>query len=109
MVRIGSKTGTLKGKLSVEPTNGEWKEFTCDLSSPITGVCDLFFTFKAGDISKLDFDCWKFNTSSTGINVLQADNSKSIPVSYDLNGRRMNGTSSSKSVRIVDGKKVIIP
>ncbi len=108
MVRINSKSGTLKGKLSVEPTNGEWKEYTCELSSPITGLRDLFFTFKANDSSKLDFDSWKFNTSSTSINVQRANN-KSTSAIYDLNGRRLNGIQSSKSIKIVGSKKVIIP
>ena len=109
MVRVGSKsgTGTLRGKISVEPTNGEWQELTCKLTEPITGLCDLFFTFKANDASKLDFDSWQFSNTSTGIRHSQVTNHIQTPAVYDLNGRRVNTKGSSKAIRIIDGKKII--
>ena len=108
MVRIDSKSGTLMGSLPVTETDGEWQEFSCDLKSPITGVHDLFFTFKANDASQLDLDSWLFSTSSAGIQNPQATNRRPARSDvYDLNGRPTNATSPSKAIRIVNGKKVI--
>ena len=107
MVRIGTKSGTLKASLSVEPTNGEWQEFTCDLKSPITGVCDVFFTFKSNDASKLDFDSWQFSETSTAIKEISHDPSSQADAVYDLSGRRIDGKGHSKGIKIVGGKKII--
>jgi hypothetical protein len=109
MVRIDSKSGALKGSLSVTATNSEWQELTCDLKSPITGVHDLFFTFKANDASMLDFDSWQFSTPSADIHNTQVANRRpATSVVYDMNGRSINATSPSKAIRIVNGKKVIV-
>ena len=103
MVRVDAKSGTLKGSLSVEPTNGEWQEVTCELKSPITGVCDLFFTFKAKEDSKLDFDSWQFSDGSTGVGEVSSKRAGTKNGVYDLLGRKTSG----HGLRIVDGKKVI--
>ena len=103
MVRIDGKSGTLKGSLSVEPTHGEWQEVTCELKSPITGQCDLFFTFKAKEDCKLDFDSWQFSDGSTGIGEVRRQEPTGKGDVYDLLGRKAKG----HGLRIVDGKKVV--
>ena len=107
MVRIDTKAGTLMGSLSVKETNGEWQELTCELRSPLTGVHDVFFTFKANDASMLEFDSWQFYTASSDIDIPQAGNVRPASGVYDLNGRRMNGVGAPKAVRIINGKKVM--
>ena len=107
MVRIDTKAGTLMGSLSVKETNGEWQELTCELRSPLTGVHDVFFTFKANDASMLEFDSWQFYTASSDIDIPQAGNVRPASGVYDLNGRRMNGVGAQKAVRIINGKKVM--
>ena len=106
MLRTGSKSGSLMGKLSVVPTNGEWQEFTCELTSPVKGVCDLFFTFKANSSSNLDFDSWQFGKEPAAIREVtdKAKGEKSDAV-YDLNGRYVYGQ--PKGISIVGGKKII--
>ena len=105
-IRIGSKSSTIRARITAEPTNGEWQDFTCELTSPITGVCDLFFRF-AGDAStQMDFDNWQFYTQPTTIRSAEGRlQSKSFP--YDLSGRPLNTTNKKKSIQIVDGKKII--
>lgn len=108
MVRINSKSGTLKASLSVEPTQGEWKEFSCALKSPISGIHDLFFTFKSNDASKLDFDSWQFGGESTAVKGVDNDSKMSKPHRvYDLSGRPVNEKHHSKGIKIVDGKTVV--
>ena len=60
IIRTGSKTGEIKGKVTISSTGGEWAEVTCDLTSTITGTNDLFFTFLGNGQSIFDFDSWKF-------------------------------------------------
>ena len=108
MLRIDTKSGTLKGKLTIEQTNGEWKEQTFKLSSPINGVHDLFFIFKSNEESKLDFDSWQFSEVQTSIEEI-IDNDKKSKSVYDLSGRRVDGKSRSKGIKIIDGKKLLTP
>ena len=117
MVRIDSKSGTLMGSLSVKETNGEWQDVACELRSPITGVHDVFFTFKANDASMLEFDNWQFYTASASINEELRMKSEEFlsgesvareaaaPI-YNLNGQRV--AQPSKGLYIVNGKKVIV-
>ena len=106
VVRIGSNTGTIKGRLPLEPTNGEWKEVTCDLSSAITGVQNLFFTFTGSGTSLFDFDSWQFSEEPTAVNAPRTPRiTHSSPSPHDLSGRVVSGQ--SKGVKIVDGKKII--
>ncbi len=103
IVRIKSKSGTIKGRVALEPTNGEWQDFTCNLTSPITGVNDLFFTFTGSGTSLFDFDSWQFGREASGIQSALSRKSETAPA-YDLLGRR---ASHATSVRIVDGKKTV--
>ena len=106
MVRVGSKSGTLKVSLTIEPTNGEWQEFTCDLKSPITGLNDLFFTFKSNDASKLDFDSWQFSEAATAIRDLKADKATTTAPVYTLTGQRL--TTPQHGINIIGNKKVLV-
>ena len=74
-IRTGSKTGSVKGRIIVEASkNPEWTEVMCDLSSAITGVTDIYFTF-AGNNQLFDFDNWKFSQET-----IAADKSVDITV-----------------------------
>jgi len=60
LVRLDKKGNTAVGQLTVTATNGEWQEFSCDLTSTVTGVHDVFFTFSGTGASLFDFDSWRF-------------------------------------------------
>ena len=105
-IRIGSKSSTIRARITAEPTNGEWQDFTGELSSPITGVCDLYFRF-AGDAStQMDFDSWQFYTQPTTIRSAEG-RLQGKKASYDLSGRQINTKNKKQSIQIVDGKIII--
>ena len=125
IIRTDSKTGTERGRLTIEPTDGEWREVECDLTSDITGVCDLFFTFNGAGNPLFDFDSWQFFTMPTAISQPTAapQEKAGTGTSYDLSGRALNTTNRNDghrsatvpdgsaigkpSIRIVNGKKII--
>ena len=106
VIRTGSKSATAKGTLTVEPTNGEWAVVTCELTTPITGIQDLFFTMSNSPSVKLQFDNWQFFKETSGIRNVGVERSAN-PNVYDLQGRQTNGTNNGHSIRIINGKKVI--
>lgn len=107
-IRIGSSSGKVMGKLSVDPTDGQWQEFSCELSSPIKGLRDLYFTYSGKNGANLEFDSWQFTPTSADIHSPQVTGNRSAVTGiYDLNGRRTNGTTPSKTIKIVNGKKVM--
>ena len=82
LIRTGSKSGAIKGRVTVEPTGGEWTEVACDLTTAITGTTDLFFTFQgSGSQSLFDFDSWRFSTETIAAN-------KAVSVTVDGKTRR---------------------
>ena len=92
----------------MEPTNGEWTDVSAELTTVITGVKDLFFTFVGSGTSLFDFDSWQFGEKSTGIDgAVHLKNKEEIKEDnvYDLGGRRV--TSPGKGVYIERGKKFI--
>ena len=104
-IRIGSRSGNVIGKLSTGSTNGEWTELSCELTKPVTGVQDLFFTISGTAFEQFGFDSWQFSEETSGIkNMVQhpADNH-----AYDLQGRQIKDSQQNHSIRIVNGKKVI--
>jgi len=105
VVRISSKSGTIKGRLPLEPTNGEWQEVACNLTSPITGVQNLFFTFQGSGSSLFDFDSWQFSEEPTGIKSQTTKLKSQTSEVYDLRGRKV--ASQLKGIKIVDGKKIL--
>ena len=110
-IRVGSKSSTIKGKLTIESTNGEWTDVTCELSSVITGVRDLFFTFQGNGSSLFDFDSWHF-VQADGITELPADDTATPQLLngkyFDLSGRGIRLSDPSKGIRIINGRKIII-
>ena len=107
VIRIEKKDGTIKGKLNIESTNGEWADVSCTLTGPITGVKDLFFTFTGSGSSLFDFDNWQFFEESTDISKVKVQKPKTNNVAYDLQGRPIKESQHGRSLRIVNGKKVI--
>jgi hypothetical protein len=106
-IRTGSKSGTIKGRITIAATNGEWVELSCELTQPITGVQDLFFTISGTTSSQFKFDNWQFFEESTGIQMPKAQ-SRFDNKSYDLQGRKTTiGSTSRPAIHIVDGKKII--
>ena len=126
VVRTESKSSDAKGRLTIEPTNGEWVELSCELTQPITGVQDLYFTITGAPTSQFKFDNWQFSEETTGIKEIVRpesqsdhaqgkDHSSSTKVEanelktkfYDLQGRQIKGSQSHHSIQIVGGKKII--
>ena len=105
-IRIGSKSSTIRGRITAEPTNGEWQDFTCELTSPITGVHDLFFRFAGDTSTQMDFDNWQFYTQPTTIRSAEG-RLQGKKASYDLSGRQINTTNKKQTIQIVDGKIII--
>ena len=72
-VRLDAKgnSSTAQGTIAIAPTNGEWKEFSCDLKDVMTGVHDVYFTFSGSGASLFDFDSWQFSAAPS---PLDADN-----------------------------------
>ena len=109
-IRIGSKSGSIKGRLAIESTNGEWADITCDLTQPITGIQNLFFTFSGTGQSLFDFDNWQFFDVPTSVESHQNAVSLQQDKTYDLQGRQRNRMSSDKSrLSIIKNKKILTP
>lgn len=103
IVRLSSKTGPTRGRLTIEATNGEWADVFCDLTQPITGIQDLCFTFMGTGQSLFDFDSWQFSEEPTAIRTTNYEQNANNKRAFDLLGRETkNG-----GLRIVDGKKVL--
>ena len=107
VIRTGSASSTAKGTLSIESTDGEWKEVTCELARPITGVHNLFFTFTGTGSSLFDFDSWRFTETPTTVSEVRKDSQEQHQAVYDLRGQRFNDNSGTKSVKIVGGRKIL--
>ena len=105
-IRIGNRSAAVIGKLSTESTNGEWVDLTCDLTEPIIGVQDLFFTISGTAVEQFEFDSWQFFEETTGVQAPK-DSQHSDTRIYDLQGRRVNDSQNNRSVRIINGKKII--
>ena len=105
IIRTGSKSGTIKGRLTLESTNGEWTDVTCDLTQSITGVQNLFFTFAGSGQSLFDFDNWQFFEAPTAIHELHHHKTTNKNA-YNLRGNRIDSESSHHGIKIVNGKKI---
>jgi len=112
-IRTGSKSGSIKGKVDIEPTNGEWQEVSIDLTAELKGVQNLFFTFLGSGNSLFDFDCWQFSETTTGIKSPTYEANEAYEPykaygahkSYDLSGRPTSWLRSK--LNIINGKKIL--
>ena len=104
LIRVKTASSTAKGKVNIPSTDGEWQEVTVDLTSPITGVQDLFFTFAGTTATSFDFDKWQFFEQPTGIQPQTTK--RPSQATYDLQGRRTSNHS-NHAIKIIDGKKII--
>lgn len=108
LIRIGDRSSTAIGRVAMEPTNGEWQDFTCELTTPITGIRDIFFTISGRGNPQVDFDCWQFSEEPTAVENVRNDEKANNGIGvYDLQGRRTTGSRNGHSIQIVNGKKVI--
>ena len=89
-LHLGSKTGPIKGSVNIEPTNGEWQDFKCELSSPLTGVRNICFTFTGSGTSLMDFDSWQFSHNPSDIRQARTTEAQAETLFYDLKGRAVN-------------------
>ena len=106
LVRIDNRERTAIGRVPTEPTNGEWQDFTCDLSTPITGVHDVYFTFSGRGNPQMDFDCWQFSEVPAAVKeVRKEEKAEKNDDIYDVSGRKVKGD--SKGIKIIGGKKYI--
>lgn len=108
LMRVDSKgtTSTAQGTVVIEPTDGEWKDFSCNLKTAVTGVHDVYFTFTGS----FDFDCWQFSGETTGIDAALMNSEERImnDETYDLQGRRTSHASRlTPHIMIINGKKII--
>lgn len=96
------------GKYYLEYAAGgvpEWMDLSCELSEPIKGIQDLFFTISGSPSSEFKFDNWQFFEESTGIHT--PNTTRRVSNVYDLQGRKTKNKPAHHSIQIVDGKKVI--
>ena len=123
LIRLDSKTGSVKGRVTIEATNGEWVDVSCDLSSAITGVHDICFTFTGSTSNLFDFDSWQFSEQTTGIASISTQQQTPLPTRdgqasalssvergdglYDLQGRPVK-TFRKGQVYIKDKRKVMM-
>ena len=106
-IRTGSKTGAIKGKGEIEPTNGEWKEVSVELDTPLKGVVSyLVFTFQGTGAQLFDFDNWQFfGEGATAIKDVNACGlSGTSETVYDLTGRKRPAVRGLNIIRSSDGK-----
>ena len=102
-----TKTGTARGTVTIEPTNGEWQEVKCDLRTPITGTQSIFFTFSGSGASLFDFDSWQFSQAPMAIEDTPASTSNAQPeATYNLSGLPIN-TPLPNTIKVVQGRKVL--
>jgi hypothetical protein len=108
VIHINTKSGNVRGRLAIEPTDGQWTEVECDLTSAITGVHDLFFTFTGTGSSLFDFDSWQFCEQPTAVSMPTAAPLAHPNTIYDLSGRRLDDSRLPKGIYIFQGRKLVV-
>jgi hypothetical protein len=78
---------------------------SCELTTPITGVQNLFFMLNTPSANLL-FDNWQVFEEGTTIQHPSAQRHADYRV-YKLQGQQLNGSYHGRAVRIVDGKKIV--
>jgi arabinoxylan arabinofuranohydrolase len=104
LIRVKTASSTAKGRVNIPSTDGEWQEVTVDLTTTITGIQDLFFTFAGTTATSFDFDKWQFFEQPTSIQPQTTK--RPSQATYDLQGRRTSNHS-NHAIKIIDGKKII--
>jgi hypothetical protein len=117
-VRTGSKSGTIKGRMEITSTDGEWADVVCELTQPITGIQNVFFTFQGTGTSLFDFDSWQFYSGdiagiedsgkwkeALGRRTLATKGTQESGKHYDIQGRPTSWLRSKLS--IINGKKIL--
>jgi len=89
-IRTGSNTGTLAGTCNIGATGGitTWKDIECDISSPITGLKDLYLVFK-GTTDQFRISKYIFKTSATtssSSSAAPSSSSSATPPTCSLGG-----------------------
>ena len=120
-IRTGNKSGSSKGHVTITSTNGEWVDLVCDLTKPITGIQDLYFTITGTTSAQLKFDSWQFFESPAGIDAPSTFDPSSSTINpssstriYDLHGRQiapstlhLSPSTLKKGLYIINGEKVV--
>lgn len=103
IVRIGTQSSLARARIAIPETDGEWVDVTCDLSTTLTKVRDLFFTFQGSGSQLLDFDSWQFSTVPTGIQspLAHGRGARGESSSYTLDGRQTKAL--RKGLNIIHG------
>ena len=91
---------------SYDEMNKNWTDLSCDLSEPIKGIQDLFFSISGSAIEQFEFDSWQFSEEATGVQAPKASH-PAVTRIYDLQGRQVNDSQDNRSIIIMNGKKVI--
>lgn len=106
VVRTGSKTGKVVGRLKLDSTSGKWTEISSNLLSVVKSKQDIFFTFAGlSDQANLKFDWWEFAEVTTGIDGIEAEDNVKNTSTYNLSGIQV--PEDTKGIVIRNGKKFV--
>jgi hypothetical protein len=114
IIRLKSQTGTIVGRVRIEPTGGldQWTEVSSDLTRTITGVQDLYFTFAGSatnTTSIFNFDTWQFGELGSSVEFISRDEGQKTERYYNISGQKLKNIDSApkKSVIITPKGKII--
>ena len=108
VIRQDHARGKVLGRFRIESTGGlnVWEERTFDLTNTPTGTHSLHFSFASNSTETLfNWDWWRFNTSTTSIDKIQALANEGAPVFYTLQGTPV--TQPTKGIYLHEGRKVM--
>ena len=108
VIRQDHARGRVLGRFRIESTGGldVWEERTFDLTNTPTGTHSLHFSFASNSTETLfNWDWWRFNTSTTSIDEIQALANEGAPVFYTLQGTPV--TQPTKGIYLHEGRKVM--
>lgn len=115
-VRIDGLTGTLIGTISQGTTGGwqDWVTATATITSPVSGIHDVYLIFTGGSAALFNFNWFKFNNGALSVNELNGSVNKSFkiypnPATYELN-IELNNSAASNRISVFNsiGQMVIL-
>ena len=109
VIRLDKNTGKIIGRMGIADTGGEWQERKIDLSSEVTGIHDIVFTFVGiSETADMKFDWWQFSEQTTGISAVSAQKRQPTVIS-NIIGNRITDTGllAENTIYIKDGTKYI--